>query len=89
MRLEHGALGVGDLPVEYLQVAGLGMVAEPEDVADGSEVFRPVIGAGEHHDRADPGELPAPPPVQHPGEEPLQDEATLAVGDERNVGCLS
>ena len=35
--LEHGALGVRDLPVEYFQAAGLGMAAEPERPSDGSE----------------------------------------------------
>jgi len=53
--LQHGPLGIRNLPVQYLQTPGLRVAAEPEDRADGSQIFRPGIGARQHYDRADPG----------------------------------
>ena len=86
--LEHDALRIRYLPVERLQVACLGMAAEPENVTDRPQVFRAAIRAGQHHDRADPGQFPAAALLQHPGEAPLQDQAPLAMGDDRDVRRL-
>src|ERR1039457_933179 len=83
--LENGTLRVRDLLVVNLQAADLRMITKPQNVANGSKVFRPTVGAGEHYDRADPGKLPAMALMQHPDEEPLQYEAALAMGDDGDV----
>jgi len=83
--LEHCPLRVGDLSVQYLQVAGLGMPTVSEDVTERPQIFRPAVGAGEHYDRANSRQFFSAPFVQHPNEKTLQDKSTLAVRDDRNI----
>lgn len=65
--LQHGPLGVRDLPVENVQVPGLRMTAVSEGSADGLHVFRSAVGACEHHHRPYPGQFSRPAFIEHPG----------------------
>ena len=59
---QHGALGVGDLLAKDFQVCGLRMATVAEGMANRCKVLRAAVRAGEHDDRPDPGESPAPGP---------------------------
>jgi hypothetical protein len=82
---QHSTLSVGNLLVQDLKAGGLRMTAVTQDMADGSKVLGSTIRAGKHYDRPDTGEFPPPALTDHPGQEPLQDEAALAVRHERDV----
>lgn len=83
--LQHRPVGVCHLPVEHIQAAGLRVTAIPQSTPDGSEVFRAAVRAREHYHRPNPAQLLCPALVNHPGQEALQNETSLAVGDNHYV----
>ncbi len=86
--LEHGALGVSNPPIEYLEVSCLGVPTVSEDPADGSQVFGAAVRAGQHHDRPDTGKLPALTSLSIQARKRCANQAALAMCDDGDVISL-